>query len=821
MPNNNKLKIAVTTWFIPAIVFFIISADVLYGIQRYQTYKDFQISTMSNEVKLMTHNIEEQLRDKKVHTRLFTENFSDDIMKLRSDPKNDALKQQLQVNVEYYLGGALRFNIIDTNGKKLITEKNNFTSTHVEQHDFEQHTDLIHMDKNKLGYFFDIYVQWSDTFHDETIQKLKGGFIVSYHPGDLSYTLSQKVTTGNKLFLIKGDVNGTIEMSESGAKTAIKRSLFLSEDELQRIGYAQKIPMTSWILVEVYHQQLFDGHLQKIIIEVSLTSIAIIVLFILLHLQFQKEKKRATQSKLFLANIVDSLPGVVFRAELPVQGELNYSFISSSAEKIIGYSQDELKINPNVLFRATHANDFSSLYDAIQLSALNLTNLEHDYRIIKKGGDYLWVREIAHPIKSANGDIIWNGIILDISELKHYEKIFELHFSALNATTDSILICKTDATIEWANPAFCSLTQFKADELRHTNLLNLLAEQDQNKTSINKAISHSKNWQDELIFNKKDHSLISTNSLLTPVLNENGNVTNFILIIRDLSKTKALETQLLQAQKMESIGQLAAGIAHEINTPTQFVGDNVHFLKDITHDCIEALTKVQEIEEQIKNNEITLDAVSDSINEIINDADLDFIKDEAPAAIEQSIDGLGRIAKIVSAMKDFSHPGSSHQDNMDLNHMIETTVTIAKNEWKYVSKVELDLSKNLPTIPADSQLIGQTILNIIVNAAHAIAEKQQQQKFDGLIIIATKLKEEMLELKISDNGMGISEENQQRIFEPFFTTKEVGKGSGQGLAIAYDGIVNKHKGTINIESAIGKGTTFIIQLPINNVTEES
>ena len=197
--------------------------------------------------------------------------------------------------------------------------------------------------------------------------------------------------------------------------------------------------------------------------------------------------------------------------------------------------------------------------------------------------------------------------------------------------------------------------------------------------------------------------------------------------------------------------------------------------------------------------------------------DWEYLEEEIPKALSQSRDGLQRVSDIVRAMKEFSHPGSKERGRVDMNHLIETTVTVARNEWKYVADLELDLADNLPTILGLEGEINQVLLNILVNAAQAIGQQGDEtssKNEKGLIRISSRLADDMVEVRIADTGCGMPADVKKRIFEPFFTTKAVGKGTGQGLAIAYDVIVHKHGGRLEVESVEGEGTTFVISIPL-------
>lgn len=281
----------------------------------------------------------------------------------------------------------------------------------------------------------------------------------------------------------------------------------------------------------------------------------------------------------------------------------------------------------------------------------------------------------------------------------------------------------------------------------------------------------------------------------------------------DTTERKHLELQLRQAQKLEAIGQLAAGIAHEINTPTQYVSDNTRFLKESWAVIHQLLRLSKTLQEEAAGGAISERTIAE-LSRSAEMADLDYLLEEIPRAIEQSLEGVQRVAKIVRAMKEFSHPGAEEKRAIDINKAIETTITVARNEWKYVSEVETHFDENLPTVLCHAGEFNQVILNLIINSAHAIAQVVGDgASGKGKITIATRHEADWVEISVGDTGTGIPEEIRSRIFEPFFTTKPVGKGTGQGLALAHAVVVRRHGGSIWFDTEVGKGTTFYIRLP--------
>ncbi len=273
-----------------------------------------------------------------------------------------------------------------------------------------------------------------------------------------------------------------------------------------------------------------------------------------------------------------------------------------------------------------------------------------------------------------------------------------------------------------------------------------------------------------------------------------------------------MERQLNQTHKMEAVGQLAGGIAHEINTPIQYIGDNLHFFQECWADYSALIELYQQLLEAARKIPVLHPLIKKVEDEII-ESDIAYLDTEIPSALQQSISGTEQVARIVRAMKEFAHPSNGRMEPTDINKIIKNALTVCKNEWKYVAEVVTELDLELPKAHCLSDEISQVILNLVVNAAHAVESARLEHK--GQITVATCVNGDMVEIRVSDTGSGISESIRNKIFNPFFTTKEVGRGTGQGLAIAQDIIVVKHKGTLTLESEEGLGSTFIIRLPFN------
>ena len=303
-------------------------------------------------------------------------------------------------------------------------------------------------------------------------------------------------------------------------------------------------------------------------------------------------------------------------------------------------------------------------------------------------------------------------------------------------------------------------------------------------------------------------------------IRENGAVVRYEGMMQDITERKQLQEQLLQAQKLESVGQLASGIAHEINTPIQYIGDNVRFMKDAFQDLRSLLEKYERLLLAAHVNALSRDTIQaaemEAAERAVKSVDIGYLLDEIPKAIDQTLEGVSRVSTIVGAMKEFSHPDTKEKIPLDLNHAINSTITVARNEWKYVADMKTEFDPSLPLVSCLPGEFNQVILNLIVNAAHAIADVVKKGGLEkGVITVQTRNCPEWIEIRIQDSGTGIPPKVQSRIFDPFFTTKIIGKGTGQGLAIARSVIVDKHGGSIHFETEEGKGTTFIIRLPLN------
>ena len=285
------------------------------------------------------------------------------------------------------------------------------------------------------------------------------------------------------------------------------------------------------------------------------------------------------------------------------------------------------------------------------------------------------------------------------------------------------------------------------------------------------------------------------------------------VIGHDITGREAAEMELRHAQKLEAVGRLASGIAHEINTPIQFLGDNTRFLQDSFAGLQTVLSKYQALRDAAASGAVSPDLLAE-VRRVEEESDCAYLLEEIPKALAQTLDGVTRVATIVRAMKDFAHPESKKKAATDLNKALLSTLTVARNELKYVADVETDLGE-LPPVVCNISDLNQVFLNLLVNAAHAIGEVVKGTGKKGKIRVRTVAEDKRVLITIADTGCGIPEGLRSKVFDPFFTTKDVGRGTGQGLAIAHSVVVERHKGSLTFESEVGKGTTFYVRLPID------
>ena len=368
---------------------------------------------------------------------------------------------------------------------------------------------------------------------------------------------------------------------------------------------------------------------------------------------------------------------------------------------------------------------------------------------------------------------------------------------------DALILASERGVIRFVNPAAERLLDRPEGELLGSDLQLLLNPEDLAATLA----APSAVAQTCRIRGRDDQAWTETEAMVEYVTEHDGS-RSIIFNARDVSERRRLETELRHAQKLQSVGRLAAGIAHEINTPIQFIGDNVRFIEE----AFTGFAKVLDAYEKKLRHTEPLDA----IEAVIEEADLEYLLQEAPLAIAQCLEGVTQVAHIVRAMKAFGDPGGEEKKPADLNEAIQNTIVVAANEITFVADVTTDLA-DLPMVPCQVGDINQTVLNLITNAAHAIESADRGR---GRIHITTRVQDDHAVIEVADTGTGVPAEIADKLFDPFFTTKDVGAGTGQGLALVRTLVVDRHGGGVDFTSEPGSGATFRVRLPLHSPTAQ-
>jgi PAS domain S-box-containing protein len=526
----------------------------------------------------------------------------------------------------------------------------------------------------------------------------------------------------------------------------------------------------------------------------------------LLQQELARQTESAQEQVNFLQTLIDSIPISVYYKDR----EAKYLGCNKAFEQIVGRPKQEIiGKTARQIYTPELAERFCE-QDRQLLDKGGLEYLEVDLQD-QKGKTHHTILQKASFCNSSGHIAGVIGIGIDVSNLKNIENKLRESEEQLRSILDNlpvgvILIDRKQQVL------LVNALIFKWFPNVMEDSANLLAGKIDNLSKkLDEEVKHGNEITEKLATANGERIF---RTVISPVFDHDGGLSSFVKIFEDITKRLEIERGLHQAQKLESIGQLAAGIAHEINTPMQYVGDNLNFLTDVCVEMKALYDGYNKVYEQARQRMPEDKAVA-RLAEVIEEVDPEYLINEIPITVSQSLEGVQRVSKIVRAMRDFSHPGSEEKVHYDINHAIESTVIVSRNEWKYVANVEMELAPDLPQLLCFPGEMNQVFLNIIINAAHAIAEKVKEGGEKGTIKITTTEKNGCLLVTIADSGNGIPAEVRNRIFDPFFTTKEVGKGTGQGLAIAHNVVVEKHRGQLFFTTEENRGTTFCIKMPLS------
>ena len=421
---------------------------------------------------------------------------------------------------------------------------------------------------------------------------------------------------------------------------------------------------------------------------------------------------------------------------------------------------------------------------------------------------------VRFPLAGPTGPLV-GGMALEITRYRQAERekqeAQQEFRQILDAIGDMVFVKGPESRLLWANRAFRDVYGMSNEQLygiidapsRPGETTEKYRKDDQQVFDTGRPLD----IPDEPI-RRHDGTVLRAHSVKSPIFDSAGKVVKLVCVSRDISERKTLELELRQAQKLEAVGRLASGIAHEINTPIQFVGDSNSFVRTAFGDLTELCQAYRAFVAKASAGPIT-EADLDAVRAAEQAADLEYATEALPRAFDAIGEGVSRVATLVRAMKEFGHPDRGERTVADLNRALRNTLTIVASEVKHVADVEIDL-QDIPHVRCALGELNQVFLNLIVNAAHAITDAKRGR---GTIRVSSRSAQEHVTISISDTGTGIPEAVGQKVFEPFFTTKEVGRGTGQGLAIARM-VAVKHGGTLTFDTELGKGSTFHIRLPI-------
>ena len=447
--------------------------------------------------------------------------------------------------------------------------------------------------------------------------------------------------------------------------------------------------------------------------------------------------------------------------------------------------------------------------------------IDHEEKETFGDGHIAWVSTSKFPFYNREGTLIGTyGISRDITARKVAEERSRILSLGVEQSPASIVITDKRGRIEYVNPYFEKVSGFSAAEAigQNPRILKSGHQPAEFYEEMWEAISAGREWSSEIQNLRKNGELFWERARISGIRDDKGEITHYIAVKEDITERKQAEAQSREeeaqsqlAQKLQSVGMLAAGVAHEINTPTQYITDNTRFLTDTINQLFKVIACYRahfasrpECAENFKE-----------VAAVEKENELEYLLVEIPRSLEQSLEGLGRISRIVSSLKEFSHPNSESKTGADLNKAIETTVAVSRHEWKYVADVVTELDPKLPQVECILDEFNQAVLNLVINATHAVddAIKKHGAK-RGTITIRTRQEPGWVVTEVEDTGTGIPPAVRDKIFDPFFTTKGIGKGTGQGLAIVQAVIVKGHGGRVDFTTEMGKGTTFRLYLPL-------
>jgi PAS domain S-box-containing protein len=570
--------------------------------------------------------------------------------------------------------------------------------------------------------------------------------------------------------------------------------------------------------------------------------------------QLTQSLAKLQASEIRFQNLANNIPGMVYQFRLAADGSTSTPYVSSGCFDLYGLAPELVMAGTHGLYTMNHPDDQAAIAQAIAYSAQTLTPFEQEWRIILPSGTVKWIQSAARPERQADGAILWDGVVIDISERKQAEASLAKEREFLNAIihniTDGIIVCDATGKLILFNKAIREFHGLPVESLppeQWSEYFDLY--QPDSQTPLSKTeIPLFRALQGEIVENAEmlivpKHG--SKRILLASgqaIVDSSGNKIGAVVVVRDISDRKQSELalqqksldlqqalidlqnaqlQIVQSEKMSALGNLVAGVAHEMNNPLGFIAASLKQAKPTIADIVEHLRLYQE----------SLPNKSREILDHAEQIDLDYSLKDLPKMIDSMSMACDRLKNISTSLRTFSRADRDYKVPFHIHQGIDSTLLILKHRLKAnEQRPEIEVVKSygkLPQIECFPGQLNQVFMNILANAIDALEESNNGRTFEDIqlncnrITITTYLENNWIKIIIADNGKGMSEEVKQRIFDHLFTTKAVGKGTGLGLAIAHQIIEESHRGKLICTSVLGQGTEFVITLPVKTVASDS
>ena len=547
------------------------------------------------------------------------------------------------------------------------------------------------------------------------------------------------------------------------------------------------------------------------------------------RLEARTAELAVSQTRLY--RLADNVPDVLYEMRLDAQSTVSFPYISSASHRLLNMSPEQFQQRGASVVELVHPDERAGLKAAIQASALTLKVCRYDCRLKLPSGRQKWVRTIAKPQPQADGSIVWYGCLSDVSDRKEIEtqlsnslkEVADVRF----ALDCSSIVVTTDhrGQITYVNDKFCEISKYRRSELlgQTHRLVNAKHHEPNFFREMWQTIASGEVWHGEVKNRAKTGEHYWLETTIVPFVDESGYPYQYVAIRNDiterkqaemklrhqaedlsytLSELKQAQSRLIQGEKMSSLGQLVAGVAHEINNPVSFIYGNVNPANRYATSLIKLLRLYQ----------THFPEPPEEIVEELEELDFEFMTEDLLNLLSSMKMGADRIRQIVSSLRTFSRKDEAEQKSVDVHQGIDSTLLILGHRLKAEAhRPAIEIVKDyadLPPINCYAGQLNQVFMNILGNSIDALVQVEAPQ-----IRISTALLGDQIEIVLSDNGAGISEAVRSRIFDPFFTTKPIGEGTGMGLSISYQIVTDRHGGSISCESALNEGTTFIIRIP--------